>query len=519
MVATFTGGKKNPIPFTLATSGPVYTNTPITTSFTPTGYDGNVTVTVKNHGATVRKNSTGSFGSSVVIQPGDTVNVQVTSPSAYSTPYSSYTNPIDVWIIAGQSNAVGFPPNTASAPTCTVNRQLGYVYSTDSVQNPIVATWDSAAGSTGSAWPEFGIVIDALSGGRPVFFIQTGVGGSSLSTAAYSPGVPGFWDPSYDGINPVALGAAGQLFSRSITIALAGIAKISSLGWTPILRGVLWCQGENDGGFAISTASYQSLLTSLAAAYRASLSRPTMPFFVFRTGAFVGVQETTPNVYGIPTDYAFQAIRQAQENFCLLDYNYMVSRDAVNLLPSPAVLGIGEAAPVGSVAFRNEMRSLTYLPSPELHYNQDGYNDMGFIGATEIYNQGFATTAWQINSLIVQVKIGTITAPWMVNTLTNPVLQFAAKTGQPVSTFITQTCINASNLAVTYYCSASTLGGDVSNDGGATWHRGTTILDGVTVSPGGTLTVRCMSSASHGVTTTATVIGEISSTTFSVTTA
>ena len=81
------GERKNPYPFSfLQHHRRISVDFVVSTSITPTGYDGALTATVSGSGSPgVRKNSSGSFGSSVVLFPGDVLNLQLTSSSSYNT--------------------------------------------------------------------------------------------------------------------------------------------------------------------------------------------------------------------------------------------------------------------------------------------------------------------------------------------------------------------------------------------------------------------------------------------------
>ena len=837
-----TQSRKNPYQFSLSPTTGQPLNVPITlniptgpyapvppatvTANTIGGFDGNVTVFVKNHGAQVSKNGLGTFASSVVIQPGDTINVKVTTSNAYSVPSTNYTNPIDVWVCAGQSNMTGFPLNNVNAPACKVNLVLGFdtaafriggsgatftgvitggnlltassvsgtigigatIYnssgflatvasngtgtggagtynlsagaintsssamfalgSTSTLSNPIGAQY--GFGSTGSSLPEFGNNIVTLSGGRPICFMQTAIGATNLTTTSLLAGQGGCWDPSYTNalftgaitsgvltvsgfsgspllvgygvytasglvgtiqsfgsgtggngtynltggvntastamcINPPIISSyvpGGELFTYSVNFVNAGMAYLITQGYKPFLRGILWAQGEDDSAPpGAGTALYQSVLSdrssppSLISAYRTSFSNSALPFFIYRLGAFTGVPGTNvPTlIYNgltvgplLPYDNYFQGIRQAQENVGTEAYNYIIWRNAVNFLPPPSALNLipQQVGPTGSRqvgsfgAFLDLMRDNTGLVAQatftgtmsgtvggngtlsasaisgtisvgaaiystagflafvtsgsgsiyvlnncavssasgmmvsgpylgQLHYSQDGYNDMGFEGATAITTLGYAASNWTPASQVVNLTIGTTTAGWMVNPLMDPQLtvtilgyisgttlqvngvgsvgnlaigasivynstivativsgsggngtytitpsqtlgaanapvtmtagSLIAKTAQPLSTYVMQTCINRSDASVNYLALSWSIAGAVSSDGGTTWHSGSS--DPCTVGSGGTLTVRNMTSGSHGVQTFVAIGAQISAANFLATTA
>lgn len=68
------------------------------------------------------------------------------------------------------------------------------------------------------------------------------------------------------------------LYERSVQQTLDAIAAAKTQGYHVIVKGVLWHQGEGNGGMA--TEAYAALLDNLIADYRADLSHPTLPFLV-----------------------------------------------------------------------------------------------------------------------------------------------------------------------------------------------------------------------------------------------
>ena len=68
------------------------------------------------------------------------------------------------------------------------------------------------------------------------------------------------------------------LYERSVEQALDAIAAAEAEGYHVIVKGVLWHQGEGNGG--TSAERYGNMLDALIADYRADLSHPTLPFMV-----------------------------------------------------------------------------------------------------------------------------------------------------------------------------------------------------------------------------------------------
>lgn len=249
--------------------------------------------------------------------------------------FSLNLDEIDVFLIAGQSNAKGM--SGASGAAASPNPDPGTVYQYWSGSFGEV-TDEVGDANTGSAWPSFGITWYNTTG-RKICFVQTAVN-ATAQTAAADTGA-GNWSPT------------GTLFDNSVTRVNDAIAAILTAGMTPIFRGVLWCQGENDAN-AINAATitendYRSALATMIADYRTEFGA-MMPFYIFRTGTRTDVSDT-----------GYAAVRNAQD----------VVADADQLLTK--------------VVFRNAFDFVARsLMVDIVHYTQIGYNEMGHLSAENI---------------------------------------------------------------------------------------------------------------------------------------
>lgn len=253
---------------------------------------------------------------------------------------------IDVFLIAGQSNARGVGTRTLS-PNPSANTVYQYYQGTFSQVTDEVGLDPVTESNRGSAWPSFGITWNKATG-RKICFVPTGVDGTGL-LAASDTGF-GNWSPS------------GTLYSNSVTQLGNAITAIQSAGMTPVLRGVLWHQGENDGNKVndgtITGTDYQNALVTLIANYRTAFGA-NLPFYIFRIGT-----RTTAS------DTGFLAIRQAQVN--------VANNDSL----------------LTRVVFYNAISyQARSLMSDQYHYTQAGYNEMGQVGAENILNVG--SYMWQ----------------------------------------------------------------------------------------------------------------------------
>ncbi|OGG56266.1 hypothetical protein A2680_00600, partial [Candidatus Kaiserbacteria bacterium RIFCSPHIGHO2_01_FULL_55_37] len=261
-----------------------------------------------------------------------------TSPtwSAWSNTANTCTqiqsNAIDVFLVAGQSNAVGYPGSSAGSPAVPTGKALQYY-------NGAISNANDPVGNAqfGSAWPAFGSAYYAAAG-RRIAFVPTAVGGSGQ--LATSDTGTGNWSQT------------GSLFTSSTNKLDAAMTALGGAGYTPTFKGVLWSQGENDAikinGGTVTANDYQAGLTSMIARYRARYGS-AMPFYIFQTG-------TSPT----ESDAGYAAVRNAQAQ--------VDTGDPLTWL----VFG-------GAYGFANRG-----LMADTYHYKQTGYNEMGTTGAQNV---------------------------------------------------------------------------------------------------------------------------------------
>jgi hypothetical protein len=237
--------------------------------------------------------------------------------------------PIDVFLIAGQSNASGFPDSAEGSPKVPPGQVLQYYKGRITDANDPVGN-----AHNGSAWPSFGVTYHAQTG-RRVLFVPAAAPATSLRPQTDYFGL-GHWD------------ASGELFDRAVRQA---DLALSAAGPNARFAGVLWDQGENDAlGIdhgVESAAEYERELRKLIARFRAHFGA-NMPFYIFETGD------------GVPPR-GFAEVRAAQER---------VSRTTPG---APIVFA-------DAVTFPE--RGLMVKGAP--HYSQAGYNLMGRTGALAI---------------------------------------------------------------------------------------------------------------------------------------
>lgn len=269
-------------------------------------------------------------GVGVLIDTSVTNKVRFFNDTAWLT--SNYTlKPIDVFLIAGQSNAQGWV-TPATSPTVPAGKVYQYYNGLFSAANDPVGN-----ANTGSAWPAFGIEYNAITG-RLVCFVPAAFAGTSQTVAANTG--QGTWDTT------------GTLFDTSVARLNAALSYLIQNRYAPVFKGVLWCQGENDAN-AINTSlinqtTYILAFQKMIGRYRGVYGK-NMPFYIFKTGTIQ-----------TGSDVGYASVRAAQEQVSNTDsLTVIVFRGAYDFKA------------------RGMMQS-TY------HYTQPAYNEMGRIAADNI---------------------------------------------------------------------------------------------------------------------------------------
>lgn len=252
--------------------------------------------------------------------------------------------PIDLFLIGGQSNALG-EGNASASPvpiSGTVKQYVGGSVSNGA--DPV------GAANTGSAWPSFGIAYHAMTG-RAVGFIPMAVGGSAQLNAAQA-------EESWD--------VGGALVPLALSARDDAVAAFIAAGFNPVFRGVLWLQGEADAAAitahptSIDATDYRTAFVNMINRFRAAPFDQT-PFFVFRlgtaTGSFSGYE---PAMAKLRSEQEFVA--DSDSHVCIVYYG------------------------TAEFAQRN-------LMADDLHYTQAGYNEMGVAGAVAVVLSGLAAPA------------------------------------------------------------------------------------------------------------------------------
>ena len=253
------------------------------------------------------------------------------------------SNPIDVFIIAGQSNAVGEGKKDQSPKV--IGGKVLQIY------NGVISDANDPVGNArdGSAWPAFGNEYVRLSG-RSIAFVPTAVGGSGLSP--YADLGTGHW---------AYLTFFGQidLLGDSISKTREALELLSKSGYTPELKGVLWSQGENEAvnmtfGGNLTQEGYEQQLLAVIKRYRENLGAE-LPFYIFKTGTDTRLDQKR-NIM-CPDHLGYAIVRAGQDNVAANTPNTKIIYADAHTFGGRGLLSDG------------------------LHYAQEGYNEMGMIGA------------------------------------------------------------------------------------------------------------------------------------------
>ena len=188
---------------------------------------------------------------------------------------------IDVYLIAGQSNAVGFGSDGLSATIMNDPRYtdgfenvLYYGVGENNVISELVPVTVGLGKNTTSVGAEVGIA--ASVGDRQSAVIKHAIGGTYLYPT--TDGTPaqnyGTWtSPSYIekyGVNTNG-NKMGDIYEEFVKTVTNGIALLKAEGYTPVVKGIWWMQGEAETPYEARANAYEELLTMLISDMRADV--------------------------------------------------------------------------------------------------------------------------------------------------------------------------------------------------------------------------------------------------------
>lgn len=238
--------------------------------------------------------------------------------------------PIDVFVIAGADNAVGFG-NASQSPAVTNDAVLQFSDGKITPANDPVGN-----ASTGSSWPAFGITYNQKTGHR-ILLVPSAVANSHVS----------------DQNNSSALRwSDGGLIMNAFVNTNSAIDALKKSGYNPTLAGIIWAEGEYEGSAinssALSAEKYKDDLSHTIQSFRETFNS-AIPFYILATGNEIGAD-----------DAGFAAVRIVQNSLEDPSNNvHIISREPV---PFPA----------------------TGLQTSGIHYTQSGYTHIGVAAADNV---------------------------------------------------------------------------------------------------------------------------------------
>lgn len=248
---------------------------------------------------------------------------------------------VDVFLIAGQSNAVGQgsaeespspPSNTAAEYSLSVNN--GFEVLADPVG------FSQYQAGTGSAWPAFADTYWEETN-SPSVYVPTAIGGTGVH-------------PNSD--TGAVWGGSNGLLYRAIGHLRGALNNLENAGIDADFQGVLWHQGERDARAIndnqISPSDFREEFTDMINVYRSVVDDEQPKFWIFQIG-----REQSGDTSGF--QYVREIQREVAENN---EHNGLVFDDCVN--------------------FPEEGRM-----TDNVHYNQEGLNEMGRTGAANIIDE------------------------------------------------------------------------------------------------------------------------------------
>jgi len=179
---------------------------------------------------------------------------------------------VDVFLLAGQSNAGGRGAiSEVSDESILRNEGVMLYHSTQLRSGQPALTWTTlrpASNSDGYFGPEigFGNRMADLYPDRQIAIIKHAVGGTNLGAD---------WNP---GANADDASHFGPQFRTFVQTVEAGLAALTAQGYTPVIRGMLWQQGERDARDSSYGPAYARNLAHFVKQVRGQFDAANMPF-------------------------------------------------------------------------------------------------------------------------------------------------------------------------------------------------------------------------------------------------
>lgn len=219
-------------------------------------------------------------------------------------------NTVNVYILAGQSNAVGCSNvseidekyNQKSQTVWLYQSGGGTLHNPDNIQtDKVLVRVRAGYGQSATLFgPEVGMaeVLETEFPDKQTFIIKSSWGNTAL----------------YDDWRSPSAGTQGKYYTYLLQTVEAGLQEITALGYTPKLQGLVWLQGEKDAMYADMAVEYADNLAAFIADIRAALQvdlpvvlgknnddKTVMPYCETVIAAQRKVAEETPRVTLVDT--------------------------------------------------------------------------------------------------------------------------------------------------------------------------------------------------------------------------
>jgi hypothetical protein len=225
---------------------------------------------------------------------------------------ASTSQTVDMYLIAGQSNAAGYSDKGSLDQTFT---NVGYAGEVDKQLNNAGAgvsnvasyseyLWKTTAGlgrTSNHIGPEYGIAkqLNAkYTGSTKAFIFKTASGGTALRDSSTSGNAKfGNWYPRSKWVSgytpdPTSNDPTGVMYYNFIENFKIVYQNLVANGYTPVVKGMAWMQGEDDLGY---DSEYKVLLKAFITDIRTDLRRitgdtdlATMPFVIGKIATSFG---------------------------------------------------------------------------------------------------------------------------------------------------------------------------------------------------------------------------------------
>jgi hypothetical protein len=187
---------------------------------------------------------------------------------------------VDVFLLAGQSNMQG-SAKVAELPAEMVRPIAGTFFWTGKTFEPFVVGATRSAKKPGEFGPEVAFALALERGGRPRYLVKYAVGGMPLhhgwDAATWVGGEPA---PGRKNFHPGGAAddpAQGTFYRNMLGQFRAALAFLRQRGDVPVVRGLLWMQGEQDSKHEESAAVYARSLRTLRDRVAVDLGLESLP--------------------------------------------------------------------------------------------------------------------------------------------------------------------------------------------------------------------------------------------------